>query len=152
MRLIIYTIILFSVFACHEEKAESQTKKKPSSQDLGQDLERNYGLDDTIKTKALENIENLEDGPVIINYSNGLIKAKGVIKDGKKNSLWESFYPDGTKHSSTYFFEGKQHGYSITYHKNGAIQYKGEYRQGKPIGHWEFFNEEGEKVKEKDFE
>jgi len=158
MKFLILGILAFCITACNtgEKKSStdstvSQSVKKSSNVNLNQEIVQSYGVEDTIKTRSIEDSEGIKDGPVLINYPNGVMKAKGKMLKGKKIGLWESFYPSGTKQSSTYFVDGKQEGYSITYHKNGAIKYRGQFKNGESSGHWEFYNASGDLVSEKDF-
>ncbi len=148
-----FFLLVFTLLSCNEE-ADSGTKKseqKTSGKDGSNVHEMSYAVDDTIKMKSVENHANVQDGPFELLYPNSVIKAKGNLKDGKKTGLWESFYEDGTRWSSTYYTDGVPNGYSITYFKNGTVQYKGEYKEGKRVGHWEFYLEDGTLEKSLDY-
>ncbi len=154
MKYLIVSLIAFAFLSCGENEAskpEVSKAKQADKQDLSNVHEMSYGIDDTIKMKSVENHADVQDGPFELLYSNGVIKAKGDIKDGKKSGLWESFYEDGTRWSSTYYTAGKPNGYSITYFKNGTVQYKGEYKNGERTGHWEFYLEDGSLEKSIDY-
>ena len=52
-------------------------------------------------------------------YGNGILKAKGKMKQAKMHGYWEWFRKDGTKLRSGSFKNGQQSGLWITYDQNG---------------------------------
>jgi len=69
-------------------------------------------------------------------YNDGQIKIKGQYKNGLRDSLWTSYYPNGIKQSENYYSDSLLHGNSVTYYKNGNVRYTGFYLEGKQHGKW----------------
>jgi antitoxin component YwqK of YwqJK toxin-antitoxin module len=153
MRIIAYAAVLGLLISCGEDDSSSKEKtgNEATQKDPKNIHEMNYGVEDTIKMQSIENQAQVKDGPFELLYPSGIIKAKGTLKNGEKQGLWESFFEDGTRWSSTYYNSGKPNGYSITYYKNGTVQYKGEYKNGERTGHWEFYLEDGTLDKSLDY-
>ncbi len=57
-------------------------------------------------------------------YGNGVLKAKGKMKQGKLHGYWEWFRKDGTKLRSGSFAAGEQSGLWITYDQSGKAYKK----------------------------
>jgi len=52
-------------------------------------------------------------------FGNGVLKAKGKMRQGKMHGYWEWFRKDGTKLRSGSFIHGEQSGLWITYDQSG---------------------------------
>lgn len=139
-----------ALISCSDNSEPTNPEAKETSE-VNPTAQRSYQLTDTIKTASIEGPGEITDGPVTIHYESGVIKAKGVLKNGKKNSLWQSFYEDGTMWSSTYFVDGLQHGHTVSYYPDGKVQYQGEYRNGKRVGTWKIYDKEGNLVEEQTY-
>lgn len=152
MKLLAGIIIVLIAGACSSKNDDiSSPKAKKKEVDLQNIHHVQMGIDDTIQLKSIENQDQVENGEIILSYPDGKLKAKGLLKDGKKEGLWESYHSNGNKWSSTFYVKGKANGHSITYYKNGKIHYKGEYEDGQRTGKWEFYDEQGELQREEEF-
>ncbi len=94
----------------------------------------------------------LSDGEYIRHYKNGVIKMRGIMKEGHREGLWKSWYDNGLPWSETTFSEGKKNGKTITWYENGNKRYEGFYKDDAESGKWIFWDEKGKVVKEKDYE
>ena len=57
----------------------------------------------TCKISSSQESENLKDGYQIFKYPNGAVSSEGLIKNGKPEGFWKSYYVTGVKKS-----EGKR--------------------------------------------
>ena len=55
---------------------------------------------------------------------------RGLLKNGKKEGFWQTFYKDGKLDSKRNYKNGKRHGLSIYYYENGQIGGEGYYKNG----------------------
>ena len=76
-------------------------------------------------------------------FSNGQLKAKGQFKNGKRDSLWISYYPNGNKQSENYYSNDLLSGNTVSYYENGKLRYVGFYLEGKKHGKWMLWDLEG---------
>jgi len=51
-------------------------------------------------------------------------RENGIMKDGKKEGVWEFFYPDGVLMAREYYFNGLLHGEALSFHPNGSLAQK----------------------------
>ncbi len=86
----------------------------------------------------------MKDGESIERYKNGVIKMRGILKNGKREGLWKSWYEDGTLWSETTFKEGIKNGATTTYYPNGKKRYEGFYKDDDESGKWIYWRENGE--------
>ncbi len=82
-------------------------------------------------------------GDFFIKYNNGLFKAKGYFRFGKRHGMWFYFYPDGKIWSEGFFENGIMNGNSKVYHENGKMYYEGRYSHDKSVGIWNFYDTTG---------
>ncbi len=81
-------------------------------------------------------------------YSNGNIKLKGFLKDGKREGDWSYFYENGKLWSRGEYTKGLRNGISNVYYENGVKKIDGNYVDDVPKGVWTFYNMEGKIIKE----
>jgi uncharacterized protein len=74
---------------------------------------------------------------------NGVLMMRGLKINGKREGIWESYFPDGSLRSRSTFIEGLQQGPTIVNQENGNVFYTGTYIDGKPAGDWIFHDEDG---------
>lgn len=68
-------------------------------------------------------------------YENGTIKTKGNYINGKKDGLWESFKPDGTRKGNSETYKNGTVIKRVTYYTDGSVEYERNYNeQGKQDG------------------
>lgn len=94
----------------------------------------------------------ISDGESIQRYKNGVVKMKGLMKDGKREGLWKSWYEDGTPWSETTFSAGIKNGPTTTWFPNGKKRYQGFFSNDTESGKWKFWDENGKEQLVKDFE
>ncbi|MBL7884311.1 MAG: hypothetical protein JNL69_09590 [Bacteroidia bacterium] len=98
------------------------------------------------------NIPIIENGEHIQRYPNGVIEMKGMMKDGKREGLWKSFYENGSPWSETTFKEGIKNGPTTTWYENEQKRYIGNYKDDKEVGKWTYWDEKGKLILTKDFD
>ena len=77
-------------------------------------------------------------------YDNGQVKIVGQYDDNDlKTGLWNAYFDNGNKLSSSNYKAGINNGYSIVYYPNGNVRYFGDYKDGERIGKWTFYDENG---------
>ena len=76
----------------------------------------------------------------------------GMMKEGKREGLWKSFYENGLKWSETTFAAGIKNGKTSTWYENGKKRYDGFFTNDLESGKWTYWNESGEQVSTKDFD
>ena len=100
---------------------------------------------DTAKVKAKDSV--IANGEYIKHYQNGVIQMRGMMKDGKREGLWKSWYDNGSPWSETTFEGGKKNGRTSTWYENEKKRYDGFYTNDTESGNWTFWNEEGKLIK-----
>jgi TonB family protein len=98
-----------------------------------------------------------KNGMAIEKDSSGMVRAKGKMKDGKKNGEWKTFDDNGNIKSTTQYSAGKKEGIYLQYFYTDTIVF-GYYKNGLPFGEWkkwsanftlksiEHFDEKGNKT------
>lgn len=93
----------------------------------------------------------INNGEYIQYYKNGVIKMRGMMKDGKRDGLWKSFYENGSPWSETTFKNGMKDGKTTTWYENDKKRYEGFYTADTESGKWIFWDEKGNQVSEKTY-
>lgn len=109
---------------------------------------------DTLKTNKLLGEQKdsvITNGEYVQFYKNGVIKMRGMMKDGKRDGLWKSFYENGSPWSETTFKDGKKEGKTTTWYENEKKRYEGYYKEDTESGKWIFWDEKGNQVSEKTY-
>jgi antitoxin component YwqK of YwqJK toxin-antitoxin module len=94
----------------------------------------------------------IANGEYIKHYKNGVIEMRGMMKDGKRDGLWKSWYQDGLPWSETTFKDGIKEGPTVTYYENGGKRYEGFYSNDEEYGKWIFYDEKGNVTQTQTFE
>ena len=144
MRTFFLSAICISFFAC-ENKSQNPVADNPKL-----DTMRSGVVSSTIILDSAASV--VSDGEEIIRFKNGVIKMRGMKKDGKREGLWKSWYENGSPWSETTFKEGKKNGKTITWYDNEQKRYEGFYTDDTESGKWKYWNEKGELVTEKDYD
>ncbi len=76
------------------------------------------------------------------NYKNRIVQ-KGYYKDGKKQGVWEIYYPNGQLKAKITFKDNRQYGPVTTYYPNGNVREQGYWKGNKWVGDYKFFYENG---------
>lgn len=109
---------------------------------------------DTMKTNSMISSSKdsiLQNGEYIKHYKNSVIEIQGIMKDGKRDGLWKSFYENGLPWSETTFLEGKKEGKTTTWYDNNQKRYEGFYTNDFESGKWTFWDEKGKQVNTTDY-
>ena len=108
---------------------------------------------DSLKTQATTVIKEdvVTDGESITFYKSGKVKFQGMMKNGKREGLWKSYYESGVKWSETTFSEGKKNGKTTTWFENSQMRYDGFYTNDVESGQWSYWDEQGKLSQKKDF-
>lgn len=85
-------------------------------------------------------------GEFFLKYENGLMKAKGYFRFGKRHGQWFYYYPNGLLWSEALFNNGVMDGPSKAYQENGKLKQEGNYKMDKPVGDWNFYDTSGIKI------
>lgn len=125
-------------------------------QNNGQTIDNAGVQHDTVKTTKMYDVAGKKDsiisnGEYIQYYKNGVIKMRGMMKDGKRDGLWKSFYDNGLPWSETTFKDGIKNGKTTTWYENETKRYEGTYTNDEESGKWTFWNEKGEIIANKDY-
>ncbi len=81
-------------------------------------------------------------------YPNKTVAENITYKNDKEVGVWMQFYTDGTKKIEGFYVEGKKEGNFFFYHPNGEIETKGMYVNSLKDGTWNYFSDEGKPVKD----
>lgn len=109
-------------------------------------LENKKTLTDTIQTEfifAEQKDTVIQNGEYIKYHKNGVIEMRGLMKNGKRDGLWKSWYEDGLPWSETTFVSGKKNGKTTTWYANEKKRYEGFYTNDVESGKWTFWDENG---------
>jgi len=110
---------------------------------------------DTVKSERAVPVTKdtiISEGEYIQHYKNGVTKMRGMMKNGKRDGLWKSFYDNGSPWSETTFKDGKKDGPTITWYPNEQKRYVGFYSNDAEAGKWTFWDEKGKKVQDMDYD
>jgi antitoxin component YwqK of YwqJK toxin-antitoxin module len=104
---------------------------------------------------SLSNQEQTLSGPAKsedfeVKYPNGKLKIKGVLKNGKREGLWISWYESGQEWSEGTYKNGLKNGPATVWHENGMKRYEGFYTNDERSGKWTYWDESGKVVDEID--
>lgn len=94
----------------------------------------------------------IQSGEYIKHYKNGVIEMRGMMKEGKREGLWKSWYENGSPWSETTFEKGIKNGRTSTWYENEKKRYDGFYTNDMESGKWTFWDEKGKLVKEMDYD
>lgn len=83
---------------------------------------------------------------------NGNVYLEGALKNGERDGLWKSYFPEGTIWSETGFNEGEMDGETKTFFPNGKLRYSGIYSNGEKDGEWRFYDSTGAFIKKASFQ
>ncbi|HEY0030734.1 MAG TPA: hypothetical protein VGC65_08245 [Bacteroidia bacterium] len=135
-------IISITLFSCSSEAPEEQVKKVKEEAPV-----------EVVSRFRFENSQDsaVANGESIQRYKNGGIKMQGMMKEGKREGLWKSWYEDGKPWSETTFSSGVRNGKTTTWYDNGNKRYQGAYTNDIESGKWIYWDEKGKEVSTKDY-
>ena len=70
-------------------------------------------------------------------------KNKGLIKNGKREGVWFSYWNNGQLYSKGNYKNGKKEGAWVFYWDIGQLMRKGNYKNGKREGAWVEYEKDG---------
>jgi antitoxin component YwqK of YwqJK toxin-antitoxin module len=85
----------------------------------------------------------VQNGEQVLYHKNGVIEMRGMMKNGRREGLWKSWYENGLPWSETTFKDGIKNGKTATWYDNGNKRYEGFFKDDKESGRWVFWNEDG---------
>ena len=89
------------------------------------------------KNQFFEKFKNTPfNGQIEIYWPNGYLKETGMIKNGKKDNLWEYYHENGKIKEVEFFTLGKLNGTREQYGSGGQLYIKATYKDGKLDGPW----------------
>ena len=77
-----------------------------------------------------------KEGAWISYYSNGQLESKGNYKNGEFEGEWIRYHENGDLSLKSNYENGKKEGAWISYYSNGQLESKGNYENGKREGAW----------------
>ena len=84
-------------------------------------------------------------GKCLVSYSQGKVYTVENLKEGRRDSVCTSYYPNGQLWSEEHYRNGIQVGEEKAYQENGYPYYIGHYDDnGNCCGTWKYYNEKGE--------
>jgi len=117
----------------------------PSDFYLSERCVSSYSYEDI---KGFENLDCSGSDMHVERHSNGQIKAKGRVVNGKANGNWKFYDENGVLLRESYFVNDELNGEYKEYHSNGQINSTGRLESGKANGKWKYFNENGTLIQE----
>lgn len=88
--------------------------------------------------------EPVINGPDKVYDAEGRLQMEGDRRNGLRQGVWTSYFPNGRVQSKNDYRDGKLQGLSTVFRENGSIYYTGQHRNDKQVGEWRFFNEQGD--------
>lgn len=76
---------------------------------------------------------------------------QGSIKEGKRDGIWEKYYPNGKLLWSKTYKSGELEGAWLTYYITGQLRWEQHYKNGQLDGVWSKYLPSGELVSEEIF-
>jgi antitoxin component YwqK of YwqJK toxin-antitoxin module len=143
-KITLFAFLLTGLIACSNQPTE-----KPV---VDEKVEKYINPDSTNFTIVSQQDTTTQEGESITKYKNGKVKMQGMMKAGKRNGLWKSFYEDGTAWSETTFEAGIKNGKTITWFPNGKKRYEGFYTNDNESGNWTYWDEQGKEVSKKNYD
>ncbi len=126
-----------------------------SCNNAAQKNEQQKGKTDSVKAISKQSAVKdtlVKDGESLTFFDNGKLKFRGMMKNGKRDGLWSSFYESGGKWSETTFTEGIKNGKTTTWFENGQMRYDGFYTNDNESGKWTFWDEKGKVLQAVDYD
>ena len=84
-------------------------------------------------------------------YSNGTLRSKGLLVDGRRQGHWVFYHPSGIVQAEADYVDGREHGTYTVYRESGLPYYRGAYDNGRRKGQWEFYDADGNLAQTKQF-
>jgi antitoxin component YwqK of YwqJK toxin-antitoxin module len=126
----------------------NQTEKTPAKVET----ETTADSSNTTKFTIISKQDSVvKDGESVQKYKNGAVKMSGMMKAGKRDGLWKSWYDTGVPWSETTFKDGVKNGPTTTWYENGKMRYKGFYTNDTESGMWTYWGEDGKQQSSKDY-
>lgn len=95
------------------------------------------------KNIAVDQKKSITDGEFIEYHPNGILKTKGLLKNGKRTGSWTAYHANGNLYSESKYKAGVLNGKTAAYYPNGNVQYMGLYINNEKDDHWFFYSEDG---------
>jgi|GEM_PF-674043 antitoxin component YwqK of YwqJK toxin-antitoxin module len=95
--------------------------------------------------------DSVADGEYVTRYPNGVIRMKGLFRNGQREGDWACFFESGKVQSEGFFTAGKRDHHGIVYYENGHKMYEGDYKDGVQVGKWKYYKEDGKLSQEIDY-
>ena len=139
----LFSLLILGLISCSNQAGEKKVEVVKVEPQVNRDSTRF-----TITSPQ----DTTQNGESILKYPNGNVRMKGMMKDGKREGLWKSYYETGLQWSETTFEAGIKNGRTSTWYENGKKRYDGFYKNDLESGKWIYWNEAGEQMSTKDFD
>jgi len=81
----------------------------------------------------------------------GLSVARGMVRDGQRVGLWETFYENGNRHAKGNYEEDRREGRWQFWSESGGLYLSGDYRDGLREGAWSGWHPSGSRRSEQTY-
>lgn len=146
MRRVLQIIAVVSFLSCNHETTNTETTNTPQPITT---TKSDTVTSDFVFEQPKDTVPH--NGEYISYYKNGVMEMRGVMKNGKREGLWKSWYEDGSPWSETTFEDGIKNGKTTTWYDNEQKRYEGYYTNDKESGTWTFWDESGKEQQRKKF-
>ncbi len=89
---------------------------------------------------------------VRIMHGNGRIHIRGLLKDGVREGIWNTYREDGMPWSQVSYARGLKDGLFRTWHPGGIPHIEGQHRANQPDSTWRFYGTDGQLVQTEFYE
>jgi len=89
---------------------------------------------------------------VRILHGNGRIHMRGVLRDGQRQGVWNTYREDGMPWSQVSYRDGLKDGLFRTWHPGGIPHIEGQHRNNQPDSTWHFYGTDGQLVQTEFYE
>jgi antitoxin component YwqK of YwqJK toxin-antitoxin module len=124
--------IFIGCMACTHPSSRPEGKKQESKKEVSSYF--------TFKNTTDSLVQN---GEQVLYHKNGKVEMRGMMKNGKRDGVWRSWYESGQPWSETTFKDGVKNGKTTTWYDNGNKRYEGFFKNNKESGRWVFWTENG---------
>lgn len=143
VKLVLFGLISLACFSCSNQSSDIVTTPEVVEVPT---------VDSGKFSFSIEQDTSVKNGESITKYKNGQFKLQGMMKDGKRDGLWKSFYENGLPWSETTFTAGILDGKTTTWYENGQKRYTGAYKNGVECGSWTYWDENGKEMETRNYD
>ncbi len=145
---ILMNLVVFVLLSCSREDPDSQGETNelssvregsPSGRKITLNEGKGIGLKQILKDRKPISLE----GPKIDRFDNGSKKQELNYSDGKKNGIFQRWFPNGQLEKRGNYRDDRFDGFFEAWNEEGVRKWKGFYQEGKQHGEWILFDKNG---------